>query len=107
MSRQLAYADEEPEDEDVFNHGHPLAGVATAHVHEDHPDYSISSLARLTLEEPYSIGFNGRLNKPADTCYSWWGAASLEVCYPSIDTQNKAIKFKLTYQDSRTRQTYQ
>lgn len=25
-------------------------------------------------------GFNGRVNKPADTCYSFWVGGALDVC---------------------------
>lgn len=80
MSRQLAYA-EEVEDDDDLKHGHPLADVRGTYSQEDHYAYDVPSLAGLTLEEPQSIAFNGRLNKPADTCYSWWGVSSLEVRY--------------------------
>lgn len=33
----------------------------------------------LSLEDTYSIGCNGRLNKVPDTCYSFWVDASLYV----------------------------
>jgi geranylgeranyl transferase type-1 subunit beta len=36
------------------------------------------------------IGFNGRSNKIADTCYSWWIAGSLAVRFPS-HLQNPAL----------------
>jgi geranylgeranyl transferase type-1 subunit beta len=28
-------------------------------------------------------GFNGRVNKPADTCYSFWAGGALDVHLPS------------------------
>ena len=33
------------------------------------------------LSEPQEpiAGFNGRCNKPADTCYCWWNGATLKV----------------------------
>lgn len=43
-----------------------------------------------STEEPDVVGFNGRCNKVADTCYSWWNAASLEVGY-------NPRPFQLTY----------
>lgn len=30
------------------------------------------------------VGFNGRWNKKADTCYCWWVGGTLEVCLKSI-----------------------
>jgi len=87
VSRQLAYADDELEDDEEFSHGHPLAGVSGDPMHEGHFKYDIASSNRLSLEEPQSIAFNGRLNKPADTCYSWWGAASLEVLLNTLSIQ--------------------
>jgi geranylgeranyl transferase type-1 subunit beta len=45
-----------------------------------------------TSSEPTSstelqwVGFNGRCNKIADTCYSWWVGASLVVRIPSLFT---------------------
>lgn len=39
-----------------------------------------SSLADLSLEENTKfVGFNGRCNKVADTCYCWWVAGTLSV----------------------------
>jgi geranylgeranyl transferase type-1 subunit beta len=38
------------------------------------------SLAELSLNESEFVGFNGRSNKKADTCYSFWVAACLDVC---------------------------
>ena len=36
------------------------------------------SLARLSLDENLRhVGFNGRCNKVADTCYTWWVGATL------------------------------
>jgi len=39
-----------------------------------------SSLAALSLEENLShVGFNGRCNKVADTCYCWWVGGCLSI----------------------------
>mmetsp|Transcript_52 Transcript_52/g.177 ORF Transcript_52/g.177 Transcript_52/m.177 type:complete len:366 (+) Transcript_52:52-1149(+) len=42
---------------------------------------------RWLVERQYS-GFQGRINKVPDTCYSWWVGASLELlgCYHMVDT---------------------
>lgn len=37
--------------------------------------------ARFASSEP--IGFNGRCNKIGDTCYTFWVAGALKVCFPS------------------------
>lgn len=81
MSRQLAFVSEEAEDDDDYNPGHPSTGALP---HKEHHEYDIPRLAGLSLDgmpvQPESIAFNGRLNKPADTCYSWWGVSSFEAC---------------------------
>jgi geranylgeranyl transferase type-1 subunit beta len=44
------------------------------------------SLANLSLNDNTLIGFNGRWNKLADTCYCWWVGGALSVCkteYPA------------------------
>ncbi len=37
------------------------------------------SLEDLRLDDDTLVGFNGRWNKPADTCYCWWVGGSLAV----------------------------
>jgi prenyltransferase beta subunit len=53
------------------------------------------SLAVLMAENLQYVGFNGRHNKLADTCYSFWVGASLDVSFPLLDsdvsTGNQAI----------------
>jgi len=50
---------------------------------EEHEDDDVNfmlprSLSALTLEENQGlVAFNGRCNKTADTCYTWWVGASL------------------------------
>jgi geranylgeranyl transferase type-1 subunit beta len=84
VSRQLAFVEEDEEEDEEFNPANPMANESGVAKQEDNPDdETIISLTKLSLHEPQSIAFNGRLNKPADTCYSWWGAASLEVCCSS------------------------
>jgi len=39
------------------------------------------SLASLSLSDGHLVGFNGRCNKVADTCYCWWVAGTLKVRY--------------------------
>jgi geranylgeranyl transferase type-1 subunit beta len=40
------------------------------------------SMTDLSLNDSKFVGFNGRSNKRADTCYAFWVAASLAVCFP-------------------------
>ena len=37
---------------------------------------------RLALDECGLTGFNGRPNKPVDTCYSFWVGAALAILRP-------------------------
>lgn len=39
----------------------------------------LPSLIPQTVDECYYVGQNGRTNKKADTCYSFWNCASLDV----------------------------
>lgn len=52
--------------------------------------------------EPYvefdakCAGMNGRINKPADTCYAWWSAASLHMLgHPTMFDTAAAQKYLL------------
>jgi geranylgeranyl transferase type-1 subunit beta len=63
-SRQFAYLDAQEEDDqdDPVNFTQPL------------------DLSALSLEENLRhVGYNGRSNKVADTCYCWWVGASLDM----------------------------
>lgn len=63
MSRQFAYVD--PSDDD---------DAESANFAEP------PSLAGLSLSEtPLHVGFNGRCNKVADTCYFWWVGGCLSI----------------------------
>lgn len=37
------------------------------------------------------IGFNGRWNKKADTCYCWWVGGTLAVSFPCLLGQSIAL----------------
>jgi geranylgeranyl transferase type-1 subunit beta len=68
LSRQLAYSDEEEGE-----------GPSSLQIKSDLGPTEVPSLAGLSLNEAICIGFNGRANKLADTCYCFWVPASLEV----------------------------
>ena len=40
-------------------------------------------------EDLATVGFNGRPNKVADTCYCWWNLGSLAVCPHVGDVQKQ------------------
>ncbi|KEY69211.1 hypothetical protein S7711_01667 [Stachybotrys chartarum IBT 7711] len=64
--RQFAYAAEQEEREN----------------HNDDSNFVETKLGSLTLEEEgrcAHVGFNGRWNKKADTCYCWWVAGTLTL----------------------------
>lgn len=65
ISRQTTIFDEEDDYEDDTE--------TSAAGHDAH------SLEFTTAKELQWIGFNGRCNKVADTCYSWWVIGSLDV----------------------------
>lgn len=50
---------------------------------EEDPDTANFQMAGLSLSEPQGdtshVGFNGRCNKVADTCYTWWVLGSLSI----------------------------
>ena len=77
VSRQLQYEnmDEDSEDEDAQFQKRPdaLAGIY-ANIEP--------SLDNLSIQENMFIGFNGRTNKRADTCYAFWVGGSLAVRTP-------------------------
>ncbi|KAI4869172.1 terpenoid cyclases/Protein prenyltransferase [Hypoxylon rubiginosum] len=61
--RQFDYLDPNPDEEAEGSSNHAL------------PD-----LSNLTLSDaPGTTGFNGRLNKAADTCYTWWVCGTLSM----------------------------
>lgn len=61
--RQFEYLKQEEEDDEV----------------ED--NFIESGLGELSLSDGCShVGYNGRWNKKADTCYCWWTGATLAVC---------------------------
>ncbi|KAI1200991.1 terpenoid cyclases/protein prenyltransferase alpha-alpha toroid [Nemania serpens] len=63
-SRQLVYSDSQDGDESNDDDN-------------DTPDYlSPSSLAD---DASRTVGFNGRLNKVPDTCYTWWNSGALSL----------------------------
>lgn len=70
-SRQFAYL---PEDEASDNDDDEDDDPATANFRI--ADLSLSDSAATM---PQLIGFNGRCNKVADTCYTWWTLGSLAV----------------------------
>lgn len=55
---------------------------------DDDSDASIAddqlpeALCGLSLDETSCVGFNGRCNKVADTCYCWWVGGTLSVSLP-------------------------
>lgn len=73
LSRQLAYAGADDDEDDQ--------GARSPQMNSDciPPEAGVPSLAGISLNEAMCVGFNGRANKLADTCYCYWVPASLEV----------------------------
>ena len=80
QTSELGDDEEESDDED----GHSVGGVRSlsATVEEPSIDTKVDQLPVVPPETEGSLrwaGFNGRCNKYADTCYSFWNTASLNV----------------------------
>lgn len=81
-SRQFAYLGSEDEADDDEDE-------------DDDPATANFRIAELSLSDsttmPQLIGFNGRCNKVADTCYTWWTLGSLAVLdLPKDDSPDPA-----------------
>lgn len=74
MSRQVNYVESDDEEDDEEPETKPAASLNPGNSEIDQ-----LAAAGLSLEDTYAIGCNGRLNKVADTCYSFWVDASLYV----------------------------
>jgi len=73
VSRQIPYSNGEHEDEDGNE-------ASTASPVQDHSLHGLCvSSHDPSARDDTLIGFNGRCNKRADTCYSFWVAASLDM----------------------------
>ncbi|KAE8163175.1 serine/threonine protein kinase [Aspergillus tamarii] len=80
QTSELGDDEEESDDED----GHSVGGVRSlsATVEEPSIDTKVDQLPVVPPETEGSLrwaGFNGRCNKYADTCYSFWNTASLNM----------------------------
>ena len=72
----------------------------TAHT-EHAPSRSMESNTSETIvEDPHWAGFNGRCNKVADTCYSFWVGGSLGVSGMTMDYALKNAKSSSDSQES-------
>ena len=81
QTTELGEEDEVSDDADISNDVQQLEDNVEAF----HPADNISSLPDLSPHIEGSFlwaGFNGRCNKLADTCYSFWTAGSLAVRSP-------------------------
>jgi geranylgeranyl transferase type-1 subunit beta len=71
VSRQVGYNDEDQEGDESTDKRQPDSQT---------PSADPLSLETLLLQDSECVGFNGRCNKPVDTCYAFWVGASLTVC---------------------------
>ncbi len=72
VSRQLSYEEEEEESDDEDHAKQQIVKLAGV--------YEEPLVPGLSIEDSQFVGFNGRCNKRADTCYAFWVTASLDVC---------------------------
>lgn len=73
-SRQTAEI-EEPEEDEEDEPQQTFKGNIADGVH------GLPNIERLEADTITCAGFNGRCNKYADTCYSFWNGATLVVCH--------------------------
>lgn len=78
VSRQIPYSegndeDEEPVEREDLDQNRPIG------THEPSTSPEPPSLSYLSIDDSQFVGFNGRCNKLADTCYCFWAPASLDV----------------------------
>lgn len=74
VSRQFAFITKDKEDEDEDSDDDE----------DGNESFAATKLGQLSLEdECLHVGFNGRLNKTADSCYTWWVSGTLEVLHLS------------------------
>jgi geranylgeranyl transferase type-1 subunit beta len=72
--RQFTYLEHEEEGQDHDEDG-------------DIENFIEAKMGSLNLEEgSRHVGLNGRWNKKADTCYTWWVAGTLAVRLARMDT---------------------
>lgn len=75
--RQFTYLEHEEEEEDLDEDG-------------DQENYIQAKMGSLNLEQgSQHVGFNGRWNKKADTCYTWWVAGTLAVSLASLRSRHQ------------------
>ena len=70
--------DEEEEDEDDLPEKQSASQTEKGYL-EDRIA-ALPNIIPLTVDAIPYAGFNGRLNKVADTCYSFWNGGTLMVC---------------------------
>jgi len=79
VARQIEYIedddDEQEETDDIQEQRERLVGIYK----DNSASKELPSLADASSHEPIVVGFNGRLNKPVDTCYCFWATASLDM----------------------------
>jgi geranylgeranyl transferase type-1 subunit beta len=90
VSRQTSLLKEESEGEGEEEDGESEPEGPIGHHHNHHQSTNVKQFGNLLPIPPVleaealpldfdCAGFNGRCNKPADTCYSFWVGASLGV----------------------------
>lgn len=73
VSRQFAYLERQPED--ILNDANFYDDQTTVDSELESENFRLPDLS--SKAPVRHVGFNGRCNKIADTCYCWWVAASL------------------------------
>ncbi|KAH8675256.1 terpenoid cyclases/protein prenyltransferase alpha-alpha toroid [Xylariales sp. PMI_506] len=92
--RQFAYHDDDDDDDEDEEDEEEEEGG------EDANASAAADAAGLTPEDVEAditlTGFNGRTNKVADTCYTWWVAGTLHLLRPSLIASGNAAAAAVT-----------
>jgi geranylgeranyl transferase type-1 subunit beta len=73
----------------------PYLASEEAEDEEDEENLVEAKLGELSISEDgrcEHVGFNGRINKKADTCYCWWVVGALSVRLPLHKTEKKKLE---------------
>lgn len=73
------------QDRDLLIHFLVSRQTSLMHLEDDDTDGGSGKDEEDHVSAESYAGFNGRCNKPADTCYAWWIGATLKVRIHGVD----------------------
>jgi len=79
LQRQTTYMEDDSDEDESDNAVVDSSSRTSPENIKLRAEESLPKLDSLSLAETMTAGFNGRPNKIADTCYSWWNTGALSV----------------------------